>query len=116
MAAQDRNEYRIGPFDYDDAIHHIKKFALVLTNLGIHDRFRVSPYPRRVAGSEGYGKSAYHVILLDKCPSESKPEWLTVLRIEAAEAKGYTKPTTSTGNQRETRRDTQQQQAPHTLR
>lgn len=92
-------EQAIGPFEYDEAVSCIKKFALALTNLGINDRFTVAPVPRPVLererrrdGKAGRKEVYYQVILVDKRPDEPSPEGLTVLQIADAEAQGYMRP------------------------
>lgn len=92
-------EQGIGPFEYDEAVECINKFALALTNLGLSSRFTVAPAPHRIVGSgrhamrdEGHERKLYQVILVDRRPDEPYPRGLTALQITAAEAKGYTKP------------------------
>lgn len=92
-------EQGIGPFEYDEAIDCIKKFALALTNLGLGDRFAVAPTPRRIVGSgrhalrdEGHEHALYHVTLIDRQPDKPYPEGLTTLQIVAAGNQGYEKP------------------------
>ncbi len=78
--------HKIGSFEYDEAIEHIKKFALALTNLGLQKRFSILPNPYSV------GHGFYQIILLDNRPDEPKPEGLTALEIRTAETKGYARP------------------------
>lgn len=92
-------EQRIGPFEYDEAVECIQRFALALTNLGLGGRFTVAPTPLRITGSgrhtlrdTGHEHALYHVILLDKRPGDPYPKNLTALQIVAAENEGHTKP------------------------
>lgn len=93
----------IGPFDYDEAVEHIKQFARALTNLKLTDRFTIHPTPRPIVEREARGDAkkrrritTYHVVLLDKQPEKPHPTGLTVLDIRAAESAGYTKPKVDT--------------------
>lgn len=86
------HQHKIGPFEYDEAVECIEKYALALTNLGLSKRFTVSPRPHPVVGYENGRRTHYQVILTDKRPDDPKPEGLTALRIEAAESAGYAKP------------------------
>ncbi len=93
MVVKSRSEYKIGPFDYDDAKHHIKKYALALTNLGLGNRFSVDPWPRRVVDTEnGRPRTLYQVVIVDKYPDRPCPEGLTTFKIKAAESRGYRNP------------------------
>lgn len=102
METEKVSEYKIGPFEYDEAVGLIKKYALALTNLGLHKRFTISPSPHPVKevehGNNGRGKGRrhfyYQVVLVDHCPDEPKPAGLTTLKIRTAEAAGYTPPKT----------------------
>lgn len=94
-------EQAVGPFEYDEAVQNIRKFALALTNLDLNDRFAVSPTPRAVLEREkrrdrkaGRKEIYYQVVIIDKRPDEPRPTGLTALHIAQAEAQGYTKPRT----------------------
>lgn len=86
------HQCKIGPFEYDEAVECIKKYALALTNLGLNGRFVISPRPHPVVSYENGRRIHYQIILTDKHPDEPKPEGLTTLNIMAAESAGYTKP------------------------
>lgn len=92
-------EQGIGPFEYDDAVDLIRKFALALTNLGLNGRFSMMPTPRRIVenekradGRRGRTQIFYQIILVDKQPDEPYPEGLTALQIATAESRGYQEP------------------------
>lgn len=95
MKAARVSQYKIGPFEYDEAVECIKKYALALTNLGLNSRFTISPTPHPVTGYENGKTTHYQVILTDKRPDEPKPEGLTALQIRTAESSGYAKPKTT---------------------
>ena len=91
-------EQAIGPFEYEEAVNCIKRFALALTNLGLNNRFTVEAFPQRIARSgrwhefeEEREHALYQVILVDRHPDKPIPSGLTTLRIRAAENQGYKK-------------------------
>jgi hypothetical protein len=91
-------EQSIGPFEYGEAVDHIRQYALALTNLKLNNRFTVLPTPRPVVeiekrwdNKQGRRQRYYQVILVDRKPGEPLPEGLTALQIKAAEAQGYEK-------------------------
>lgn len=85
------SQYKIGPFEHDEAVECIKNYALALTNLGLSKRFSVDPTPHPVVGYENGKRTHYQVILIDKRPDEPKPQGLTAFKIKAAESTGYAK-------------------------
>lgn len=95
MESTQVSQYKIGPFEYEEAVECIKKYALALTNLGLSKRFAISPTPIPVVGYENGRRTHYQVILTDRCPDEPKPEGLTAVQIEAAESAGYAKSKTT---------------------
>jgi hypothetical protein len=89
-------EQKIGPFEYSEALQYIERFALALTNLGLQERYIVDPVPGRTVewekrrdGRKGRMQVSYHVVLVDKRPTEPPPENLTALGIGQAVEKGY---------------------------
>lgn len=99
MNSKAYREHKIGPFEYDEAVDYIKKFALALTNLGLHKRFSISSAPRPIADRDmnakldsGRARTYYQVVLIDKRPHEPSPEGLTLPQIHAAEKAGYAEP------------------------
>jgi hypothetical protein len=96
MGSANTSEYKIGPFEYGEAVSLIKKYALALTNLGLSHRFSVLPspqpvmeYEKRRDGRRGRFFVHHQVVIVDRFPDEPKPEGLTTLDIRAAEAEGY---------------------------
>lgn len=99
MSADSVSEYGIGPYDYDEAVAAIQKFAMALTNLGLANRFAIAPTPRSIIeyekrsdGNRGRKHIYFQAILIDKCPHLPKPEGLTALGIRQAESQGYKQP------------------------
>lgn len=92
MAASRVSEYKIGPFEYDEARRLVIEFSLALTNLGLTERFCIEGTPRSCVEYEGSQRNIYyHVVLRDKQPDQPKPKGLSTLDIKLAQAAGYTK-------------------------